>query len=479
MLSREERERKILLMREKKIRKARKDFWEFCKLLHSDFYKEDREYLKDYCQMLQNLYERKIINDKSMEAYTKACISFPPRHGKSRTLILFCCWAYGQDINNMILYLSYSDEAATDFSRYVRDEILKEKSMLLSDFVFSDVFEKARIKDGDGAVQKWSLEGRHFSYKAAGIGGAITGKGATIIIVDDPIKNSFEAFSKHRKQEIVKWLTGTVFSRAEAGCLEIINMTRWASDDPIGHVTNSADGHEWYVYKKNACDNEGNMLCPSILDKKRLDYLVRNGDPTIIQANYFNKLIDETFLMYPNLKRFDKYSHVKYEKTINATDTADKGADFFSAPVGKVLNGQIYIYDWLYTQEDTETTPGLFAKMLYENKVNYSRIESNAGGNILGNYVKDLLWRDYQTRAIDIETFPSTKNKEARIRDTAQWIVNNVFFPEDFHITHPQIWQVISQFLRVGKNDHDDGPDSLTMLAEMVMNLNDDPFAGL
>jgi predicted phage terminase large subunit-like protein len=286
-----------------------------------------------------------------------------------------------------------------------------------------------------------------------------------------------EAFNKTRKQQINSWLGGTVLSRGEGETLEIINMTRWASDDPIGHVLSTEYGHTWYVYARNAIDDTGKMLCEEVLSRKKFDYIMSTGDPVIVNANYLNKLIDDEFLMYPGLKRFSKKSMTDFEKVISALDSADTGKDFLSAPVARVFKGQLYIWDWLYTQSDSTTTPRLYAEMLYRNNVQSARIESNNGGNIFSNYVKDILWHEYKTRKISIKTFPQTKNKEARIRDKAQWVIDNVFFPEDFHLTHPQVWKALTTFLRVGKNDFDDAPDSLTILVEMVLE-SVDRFSG-
>ncbi len=484
--ARNREERRFLLKKEKLIRKAQGSLWEFCKLLHPDFYKEGRQYLKDYCNMLQALYEKQLLNpDDNNEPYSNAAISFPPRHGKSRTLVLFCCWVYGKDIANMVLYLSYSDEVATDFSRYVRDEISRKRCRP-NEIIFNDVFRHVKIKKGDAAVQKWSLEGRHFSYKAAGIGGGVTGKGATLIIIDDPIKNSYEAFNKTRKQAILAWIKGTVLSRMEANCLLIFNMTRWASDDPIGHFVAGPDGKNFYIYQKNVADDNGVMLCEAVLSAKRLGFLQRNTDPLIFAANYYNKLIDEQFLMYPGFKRFSKSEYRRYKETVNATDTADKGTDFFSSPVAKTFEYQneegdietdLYIWDWLYTQEDTKTTPRQFAELLVKNEVTYSRVESNGGGNVIANFALYILTQEYPDSKINIETFAQAKNKEARIRDAAYWIIKHVWFPDDFHITHPLVWKALTEFLRVGKNDNDDAPDSLTILAEMFIESSD-PFAG-
>ena len=85
-------------------------------------------------------------------------------------------------------------------------------------------------------------------------------------------------------------------------------------------------------------------------------------------------------------------------------------------------------------------------------------------------WVEEKIENEYPDLDIEINVFPQTQSKEARIRDKAFWIVNHVYFPDDFHITHPLVWKALTEFIRNGKNDHDDAPDSLTILAEMVIN---------
>jgi hypothetical protein len=344
MLSRIESEIEYQLLREQALRYARKSFWEFCVLLHPDFYKDSRPHLKEYCDLLQSFYFGE-LKDPNGEPYTRLAISLPPQHGKSRTLFLFECWVFGWDITNMVLTLSYSDDMAIKFSRYCRDTIGQEPRNP-GDIVYNNIFPKTSLKQGDRSVQTWALDGRHFSYKAAGIlSGGFTGLSAKMIIIDDPIKGSYEAFNKAHKQAIIDAYIGTVLQRRNPGCLEIINMTRWASDDLIGYILSSESKHLWYVYSKNIIDENGNMLCEELLSKKDYEYLKAQLDPVIHAANYWNKLIDESFLMYPGLKRFSKNTHRRYEKTLNATDTADKGTDYFSSPTAKVSEGQLYIWD--------------------------------------------------------------------------------------------------------------------------------------
>lgn len=82
---------------------------------------------------------------------------------------------FGQNPSEKIITASYNDDVASDFSRYTRDEITKEKASML-DICYSDIFPDTRIKKGNASFEKWALEGQHFSYLGAGIGGSVTSK---------------------------------------------------------------------------------------------------------------------------------------------------------------------------------------------------------------------------------------------------------------------------------------------------------------
>ena len=95
-----------------KLALARKDFWEYCKLIAPDFYKDDRPYLKDMCYQLQRFYES---NEKVL------VINLPPRHGKSRTATLFCQWLFGENPLLKVMTGSYNETLSTTFAKQVRD----------------------------------------------------------------------------------------------------------------------------------------------------------------------------------------------------------------------------------------------------------------------------------------------------------------------------------------------------------------------
>ncbi|HAP3945231.1 TPA: terminase, partial [Enterococcus faecalis] len=167
-----------------KLELSRRYFWEYCKLTASDFYKQDREYLKELCDDLQEF-----IYDSDNDVLV---INEPPRHGKSRTAGKFVEWLLGNDTRKKIMTGSYNETLSTTFSKSVRNtiqEIKADKNRV----VFSDVFPGVEIKSGDGAMNLWSLTGGYNNYLATSPTGTATGFGADIIIIDDLIKNAEEA----------------------------------------------------------------------------------------------------------------------------------------------------------------------------------------------------------------------------------------------------------------------------------------------
>ena len=93
---------------------ARREFWEYCKLLHKDFYREDREFLKELCYKLQDFY----YNDDEF-----MIVNEPPRHGKSFTATNFVEWVLGQNPLERIMSASYSHDLSKNFSKKVRGTI--------------------------------------------------------------------------------------------------------------------------------------------------------------------------------------------------------------------------------------------------------------------------------------------------------------------------------------------------------------------
>ncbi|MDY4746495.1 MAG: terminase, partial [Veillonella caviae] len=169
------------------------------------------------------------------DEYNVLIMNLPPRHGKSRTAQLFTQWLLGNRPNTKIMTGSYNETLSKMFSKSVRNAIQEVKAD--DDItVFSDVFPSVRVATGDAQAHLWSIEGQTNSYLATSPTGTATGFGCSLMIIDDIIKNSEEAYNANVKESHWDWFTNTMLSRLEEGGKIIIIMTRWASDDLAGRA---------------------------------------------------------------------------------------------------------------------------------------------------------------------------------------------------------------------------------------------------
>jgi len=276
-----------------KLELARKSFWHFFLTFEPEFYTKDKTHLIKLCDTLEDFHFGRLLKDNG-EPYTKVMIRIPPQHGKSRTLVNFTKWALGLNVNERIITASNTDSQATDFSRFTRDGIMGIKN-LPDQIVYSDIFPDTKLKRGDSAVQKWALEGQHFNYLGVGVNGLVTGKGATLRIMDDIVKGAEQALSDTAMDKLWVWLTGTFSSRNSAGdgeeVKEIFCATLWGERDPQFRLADT-EGDEWYILSMPVYDADTDeMLCERLLSRKAFDklkkrMLVDSRTKMIFHANY-------------------------------------------------------------------------------------------------------------------------------------------------------------------------------------------------
>ena len=448
----------LYLLREKRIRESRESFFVFCQTIAPDFYLNDRPHLKELCETLQGLYEGTLGKKKLI-------IMLPPRHGKSRTLVNFCMWVLGKSKKNRIITCSYNDDQATEFSRFTRDGI-ELKKVFPYEIDYSDIFPNTKMSSDNKSYQKWALDGEFFNYKGSGIGGSITGKGANISIVDDPVKDAEAAFNELSLDKIYRWYIGTFISRKEEGAIEIICMTRWAHEDLIGRVLKT-DMDAWHILKMEAYDREEDqMLCPALLSKESYQEKSKIMDSAIFNANYHHNPVNIEGRLY---KAFKIYSvKPEFERIINYTDTADQGNDYLCSISAGVYQNELYILNVYYTAEGMEITEPATAEMFLKDKVSTAYIESNNGGRGFARAVQRILTEKYATNKISIQWFTQTKNKQSRILTNSNFVMEHVYFPELWAQRFPEFYHAISSYQGKGKNKHDDAADALTGLVEMI-----------
>lgn len=440
---------------------ARRDFFYYCHLMASDFYKPSRRYLVELCNDLQGF-----LSDNE---HNVLVINEPPRHGKSRTAGMFVQWLLGNDNDKKIMTGSYNETLSTVFSKNVRNAIQETKADE-DVVVFNDIFPDTHIKYGDAAMNLWSLEGGYNNYLATSPTGTATGFGADIIIVDDLIKNAEEANNATVLEKHWEWFTNTMLSRLEEGGKIIIIMTRWHSQDLAGKALIELPKSDYkvkHISMKAYDEATDTMLCDEVLSKQAYLQKTKTMGADIASANYQQEPIDikgrlysvfKTYVDKPTFKRISAY-----------TDTADTGKDYLASYIyGVTMDNEAYILDVVFTKEPMEVTEPLLAQKLAEWQVNTCDIESNNGGRGFARNVERLTQDSYQNRYTVFNWFHQSQNKQARILTNTTWAIEHIYFPENWRHRWSELYQNLMSYQREGKNVHDDAADALTGVVEAI-----------
>lgn len=451
------------LMQQLKYELARREFFYYCSLKAADFYRKDRPYIVKLCNDLQAFFE-----DSEQRVLI---MNMPPRHGKSRTAQMFVEWILGGHPHEKIMTGSYNTTLSTTFAKNVRNDIQEIKADR-DRIVYSDIFPDINIKRGDASMDMWSLDGGYNSYLATSPGGTATGFGASLLIIDDIIKNAEEAYNENVKAKHWDWFTNTMLSRLEEGGKILIIMTRWASDDLAGRAIEHF-GDAAKVITMQALQPDGSMLCDEILSRRSYEEKVRAMGADIASANYQQEPIDLKGQLYSSFKTYDRIptdanGNPLFTSIRNYTDTADTGSDYLCSIVYGVYNDEAYVLDLLYTKDAMEETEPAMAAMLYKNGVNVVDFESNNGGRGFARQVRRILQDTYKSNKTVINTFAQTKNKTARILSNSTWVMEHIYFPTNWKDRWPEYYRAMTRYQREGKNAHDDAPDATTGIAEKI-----------
>jgi hypothetical protein len=176
--------------------------------------------------------------------YKILIITLPPRHGKSQECSIdFPAWYLGRNPDKEIIESSYSAELAQDFGAKTREKVDSEE--------YKAIFPNIRLKEDQKAKAKWGIEKLNDvtsnwkstggSYTAVGVGGAITGRGAHVLLIDDPIKNREEAESEVYRKKTYDWFTSTAFTRLHPNGVVVLILTRWHLADLAGEILENPD----------------------------------------------------------------------------------------------------------------------------------------------------------------------------------------------------------------------------------------------
>jgi len=176
-------------------------------------------------------------------------IFMPPRHGKSMCVTeTFPSYYLGHFPHKRVMELSYGADLAQEFGRKNRDKVAEYGQ---------DIFG-IRVSGEQATKTNWRIGGTDGGMYSVGFFGSVTGHGADLLIVDDPIRNRAEAESKGYRDKIWAEYQSTVKTRLHAGGAIIIILTRWHEDDLAARLLGGAEG--WKIISLPAIAEEGDVL---------------------------------------------------------------------------------------------------------------------------------------------------------------------------------------------------------------------------
>ena len=203
----------------KKNEQAYNDLIAFCQHMQKD-YKVGRHH-----RLLANM-----LMDIEQGNKDRICVNIPPRHGKSQLVsIMFPAWFLGRNPNKKVMMVSHTTDLAVDFGRKVRNLINTDE--------YKQIFPTVELAIDSKSAGRWNTN-TGGEYYACGIGSSIAGRGADLLLVDDPhseqdvINGNFEVFEK-----AYDWFTFGARTRLMPGGRVAIIQTRWHMDDLTGRVT--------------------------------------------------------------------------------------------------------------------------------------------------------------------------------------------------------------------------------------------------
>jgi predicted phage terminase large subunit-like protein len=240
---------------------ARVDFLDFVRHVWPAFIAGDHH------KIMANAFERVAKGELK-----RLIINMPPRHTKSEfASYLFPAWFLGNHPERKVIQTAHTAELAVGFGRKVRN--------LFENPDFTEVFPNISLSADSKAAGRWSTS-KNGDYFAIGVGGAVTGKGADILIIDDPHSEQEAAMGAYNPDvydKVYEWYTSGPRQRLQPGGSIIVVMTRWSTRDLTGQIikssTQKVGADEWEVIELPAILPSGKPLWPEFWPIEQLEAL--------------------------------------------------------------------------------------------------------------------------------------------------------------------------------------------------------------
>lgn len=378
-------------------------------------------------------------------------IFMPPRHGKSELASKrFPAWCLGRNPKRQIIAASYNSDLANDFGRNVRNIIAEPE--------FQQVFNGVTLAPDSQAANRMNTN-KGGTYVAAGVGTAVTGRGADIALIDDPFKDREEADSERRRETVWDWYRSTLYTRLMPGGAIVLIQTRWHEDDLAGRLLEQERG-QWDVLELPALHPDRGALWPEWYDETALLRIKETIGPREWSALYQQQpQPDEgTFFQRDWFKTWDKLPNLHYYGTSDYAVT-DGGGDYTVHRVwGVDATGAVYRVDGWRGQ----TTSDVWIEQKLDLIAKYKPLAWFGEGGVIQKAIEPMLQRRMMERRIfcRLEWLPSVADKPTRARSfQAMAASGRVYFEPGADL---------SEHLVFPAGKHDDDVDNSSLIGRAI-----------
>lgn len=457
---------------------AKYDFDSYCLYLEryrpyeKKFYAPRRRLIKPMVEALQRLGDKEIYF---------LGISCPPRIGKSTLCIFFMTWMMGRYPDDASVMSGHSDPLTNGFYSEVLAIISDDVTYAWRE-VFPDVplvGNSAKYTTIDLNAQK-----RFPTLTCRSIEGTLTGAVEVgqhgVLYCDDMVKSLEEALNLNRLQKKYDAYLNTLRDRMLDGAVELMVGTRWSVFDILGKIQDQYGDDPAYEF----------LVMPALdpeTDESNFDYdlpglgfsteyyhKMRNDiDPATWAAKYMGVPYIRDGLLYPeeDLRRYYDLPQEEPDAILAVCDTADSGKNYTFLPVAYVYGDDYYIEDCVCTMALPEAFVPACGQMLARHKVNRCRFESNKAGKEYAKGVQEIVRQLHGPTSITWKY--TTVNKETKIIVQSSFVKEHFLFKDSSRYTpnsaYGKMMKMLTRYVVSGKNEFDDVPDGLAMLAQYVV----------
>ncbi len=401
---------------------------------------------------------------------TRLMITMPPRHGKSMLASeYFPAWYLGRNPDHYVIAATYAQELADDFGRKVRDQI--------NDPGYQAIFPGVRLKTDSTSAKRFHVSsapadtittGQDGAYFAVGVGGPLTGRGAHLLLIDDPVKNREEAESEIVRKKTKDWYTSTAYTRLMPGGRIIVIQTRWHEDDLAGWLLTEHAHENWVKLDLPAISDDGDALWPEqypvpVLLKIRQAIGPRDWSalyqqtPTPESGDYFRREWIREVKSLPDVREMNIYGGSDYAVT------SDGGDYTVHVVLGIDPQGRPYLLDLWRQRAASDVWVEAFCDLVDKWKPIGWAEETGQIKAGVGPFISKRM----RERRVNVyrEAFATRGDKAVR----AQSIRGRIAM-EGLHILHDAPWKadLINEMMTFPVGVHDDQVDALGLVGQLI-----------